>query len=164
MPTKITKNMLPNLPDEIFEMFIVPQNEASLNVFDSQPGGRWFYHLGNLSIEQFSQLRWRKSELFFNKDIFHPLSVGDINGLIEHCTPGNTFHERAFGNWYPKDSGTRLAWHKDFIINAGKLCAPIVCIKTNEGFRVLDGTHRLAAAFLIEKHDLIPLDSWIGEN
>jgi len=158
LPIKMTKAMLPNFPDEIFDMFIMQQNESALNIFDSQPGGRWFCHFGNLSIDEFNNLQWRKSELFFNKDIFHRLSMGDINGLIEHVQSDDTFD-----NLYPKDSRARFSWHQTVIRNTGKLCAPIVCIRTNEGFRVLDGTHRLAAAFSLSAHDSIPLDAWIGE-
>lgn len=155
--------MLPNLPDEVFEMFIIPQSESPLNIFDSKPGGRWFCHFGGLSIDEFSNLRWRRSTLFFNKDIFHPHSCSDVDRLIEYCSLNSNSLRKALFQGYPTDSMERLAWHKEFIINTGRLCAPIVGIRTVDGLKVLDGTHRLSAAFSLEMHNSIPIDAWIGE-
>lgn len=88
---KITGDMLPNMPVEVIEMFIVPLNEHPSSIFDDKPEGRWFYHFGGLSIEEFSELRWKRAT------------------------------------------------------------------------RVLDGCHRLAAAFSLDIRDSIPLDAWVGE-
>ena len=155
--------MLPNLPDEIFEMLVVPQNDAPLNIFDSQPEGRWFYHFGGLFLEEFNQLRWRRIILAFGKDILHPDSYQDINRLIQHCSIDNVEIANTILPGIPADSRERLIWHAQFIARTGSLCAPIVCIKTNAGIRTLDGTHRLAAVKLSKNRDTIPIDAWFGE-
>jgi hypothetical protein len=108
-PTKLTREMLPNLPDEIWEMFVVPQNNAPLNIFDSRPESRWFYHFGGLSIEEFNQLRWCSAELSFDKDIFHPDTYGDIERLIHHLKGA------AFSPAHPTDSRERVVWHRNII-------------------------------------------------
>jgi hypothetical protein len=162
-PIKLTRDMLPNLPDEIYEMFVVPQNDAPLNIFDSQPQGRWFFHFGGLSVEEFGHLRWKRTILTFNKDIFHPDSNRDINRLVSYSRIDNVALANAILPGNPTDSRGRLAWHKKSILDTGRLCAPIVCIRTSEGIRVLDGTHRLVAATLLDNSDTIPLDAWLGE-
>ena len=160
---KLTRDMLPNLPDEIFERFIVPQNDAPLNIFDSQPEGRWFYHFGGLSLEEFSQLKWMNTILNLDKDILHPDSYQDIRRLIRYYRIDNVALAKATIPGMPTDSRERLIWHAQFIANTGRLCAPIVCIKTSAGIRTLDGTHRLAAVSLAENSESIPIDAWIGE-
>ena len=84
MPLKLTRNMLPNLPDEVFEMFIVPLNGSASNVFDSQPGGRWQVHFSGRSLGEFNKLRWRKSVFVFKVllDLLHPVSFLDIYSLM----------------------------------------------------------------------------------
>jgi hypothetical protein len=161
-PHKITRDMLPNLPDEIYEMFIVPQNDAPLNIFDTQPEGRWFYHFGGLDIEEFNKLGWRRAELSFDKDIFHPDTYGDIDGLIDHLKKGSTSSKISP---HPADSRERVIWQRNIIKKTGSLFAPIVCILTTEGLKVLDGTHRIVAALSLSTDDsgTIPLDAWIGE-
>ena len=162
-PIKISRDMLPSLPDEIYEIFVVPQNDAPLNIFDSQPQGRWFFHFGGLSIEEFGHLKWRKTDLFFNKDILHPDSYRDIKRLVIYCSIDDITLANAILPGNPTDTRERLIWHKKVIVNTGRLCAPVVCIRTNEGIRVLDGTHRLAAASIVDNRDSIPLDAWLGE-
>jgi hypothetical protein len=162
-PIKMTKAMLPNLPGEVFDMFITQINETESTTFDSMPGGRWFYYFGELSVEAFNHLIWRRTTLFFNKDIFHPVSCSDVDTLIHYCGLNSETMAMALYPRYPVDSKARFAWHKEFIKKTGRLCAPIVVIRTIEGIRFLDGCHRLAAAFSLELHDSIPLDAWIGE-
>lgn len=159
---KLTRDMLPNLPNEIFEMFIVPQNEAPLNIFDSQPEGRWFYHFGGLFLEEFNKLRWRRTELSFDENIFHPDTYSDIAGLIDHIKKGSTFSEKSP---YPADSRERVIWQRDIIKKTGRLFAPIVCIRTSGYLKLLDGSHRIVAAISSSPDgiEIFPLDAWIGE-
>jgi hypothetical protein len=159
-PIKITRDMLPNLPDEIYGMFVVPQNDAPLNIFDNHPRGRWFVHFGGLTIEEFNNLSWHRAELSFDEDIFHPDTYGDIERLIaSHKNPPmNTLLPRN-----PTDSRERLIWHRNTIIDTGRLCAPIVCIRTSIGLKLLDGVHRVVAALSINGSETISLGAWIGE-
>lgn len=162
-PIKITRDMLPNLPDEIYELFIVPQNDAPLNIFDSQPEGRWYWHFGGLSLEEFKQLRWRRDELSFDKTIFHPDSYSDIDGLIKYCEANESQMSQARFQGYSPSSREFMPHLMLAMIEAGKFNAPIVGIHTNIGIRVLDGTHRLAASLVLKSKVEIPIDAWIGE-
>jgi len=160
LPLKMTRDMLPNLPDEIFEMFIVPQNEAPLNIFDDHPQGRWFVHFGGFSLEEFNKLRWSRTELLLNKEILHPDTYGDIETIIKHIKGF------AFSPGIPADSAERVVWQSNVIKETGRLCAPVVCIRTNEGLKLLDGSHRVVASISssVDGIALIPLDAWIGEE
>lgn len=151
--------MLPNLPDELFNMFIAPLNNGTRNVHDSQPEGRWHYHFGGLSIKEFSDLGWEIKVIFLNKNLLHPDSYRDINGLVSYCASDN----KALFPWYPQNSPERLVWHKEFVLKTGHLCAPIVGIKTGGTIRILDGTHRLSALFSLGVQYCTPVDIWIGE-
>ena len=156
----MTRDMLPNLPDEIYEMFVVPQNDAPLNQFDDHPRGRWFVHFGGLTIEEFNNLSWHRAELSFDKDIFHLDTYEDIKRLITfHMNPPmDTLRSRN-----PTDSRERLIRHRKIIVETGRLCAPIVCIRTNSGLKLLDGVHRVIASLSVKGSEAIPLDAWVGE-
>lgn len=161
---KLTKAMLPTLPDEVFDMFITQINNTESSAFDSMPGGRWFYYFGEISIEAFNHLRWRQTVLTFKETIFHPISGNDIDALIHYCELEGKPIARAIYPGYPQDSPSRLAGIKKYIMNTGSLPAPIVAIRTNSGIRVLDGCHRLSAAASCPNPEAIPLDAWIGER
>jgi len=125
-PIKLTRDMLPNLPDEIYEMFVVPQNEAPLNIFDSQTEGRWFWHFGGLSLEEFKQLRWKRSELILERDILHPDSYRDINGLVEYCEADESLISHARFQGYSPHSREFMPHLMLSMIKTGKFNAPIV--------------------------------------
>lgn len=157
-PIKLSRDMLPNLPDEIYEMFVVPQNDAPLNIFDSQPQGRWFFHFGGLSIEEFGQLGWRRAELLFSATVFEPYTYGDIDRLIKHLKGV------ALSPGIPADSRERVVWQRNVIKKTGRIFAPIVCIHTVEGLKILDGAHRVVALLSLSSDGPeIPIDAWIGE-
>lgn len=150
--------MLPNLPDEIYETFVVPQNDAPLNAFDDHPLGRWFVHFGGLSINEFDKLRWRRTEFLFSATVFEPGTYSDIDRLIKHLK-GVALSPRI-----PTNSRERVIWQRNVIKKTGRLFAPIVCMRTIKGLKVLDGSHRIVAAlFLSVDGPEIPLDAWIGE-
>jgi len=69
----------------------------------------------------------------------------------------------AFIGWYPKDSRQRLALNKQLIKTTGHFPAPVVFARTSHGMKLLDGHHRIAALLMLELHNIIPIDVWIGE-
>ena len=163
-PIKLTKVMLQNLPNEVFDMFITQINDTESSPFDFMPGGRWFYYFGEMTIEAFNHLHWRKIVLTFKETLFHPVSGRDIDCLIHYCKLKGKSNAWALqGYSIPIDSTDRLRAFKKVIINTGRLPAPIVAIRTNNGIRVLDGIHRLSAAVSCPNPNVIPLDAWIGE-
>lgn len=161
---KMTRAMLPNLPDEVFDMFITQINDTESSSFDTMPGGRWFYYFGELTIEAFNSLRWRKIVLTLKETLFHPISGRDVDLLIHYCKRKEKAKAGTVQSYpIPIDSPVRLSGIKEFIIKTGRLPAPIVAIRTANGIRVLDGCHRLSAAVSCPDPDAIPLDAWIGE-
>ena len=163
-PIKLTKAMLPNLPAEVFNMFISQINDTESSPFDTMPGGRWFHYFGELTIEAFNRLRWRKIVLTLKETVFHPISGRDVDYLIHYCERKEKAKTGTMQSCpIPVDSPIRLRGIKEFIIKTGRLPAPIVAIRTTDGIRVLDGCHRLSAVVLCPNPDHIPLDAWIGE-
>jgi hypothetical protein len=64
---------------------------------------------------------------------------------------------------YIAETKERFAWHVEFINRTRSICTPVVMARTNCGFRVLDGNHRLAALFALNLENEISVSAWIGE-
>lgn len=155
-PIEQAKSMLPNMPTPLFDMFIAPLIDDTPNVFF---GSRWFYHFGGLSLYQFSQLRWNISTLLINENILHPDSNSDIQLLItDHVKNIETSIRRNVVN-----SKARFLGLVEYIKRTGCLPAPIVLIRTGYTFRILDGSHRMAALFTLSLNETVPVKAWIGE-
>ena len=163
-PIDRAKSMLPNIPTEVFENFFVPLiiNDIGwpfLTIYDSLDGTDWYRILYPFSLDSLSKLRWKLSSFFLNKDILYPGSYDDIKLLILN----EIYDMEAFIGWYPKDSRHRLARNKQLIKTTGRFPAPVVFARTSHGMKLLDGHHRVAALFILELHNTIPVDAWIGE-
>lgn len=157
--TEQAKATLPNMPTPLFDMFITPLLGNALNVLSPFGDSRWFYHFGGLSLYQFSQLRWNISTLLINKDILHPNSNSDIQLLItDHVKNIETPIRRNV-----MDSKIRFDGLVEYIKRTRCLPAPIVLIRTGYAFRILDGSHRIAALFSLGLNDTIPIKAWLGE-
>ncbi len=94
-PTEQAREMFPNVPDEVFKLFLADFiNETTWkfsSIFDSTAGTPWYQWLGELSLYEFSQLRWNIFSLFINKNNLHPYSYGDIECLImDHVFDADT--------------------------------------------------------------------------
>jgi hypothetical protein len=158
------KAMFPNMPDEPFNILIAGLLGTDPWPFsfitESTRGTNWHYHLGGLTLYQFSQLRWNLSMLFVNENILHPDSNNDILRLIlDHVLDQETAVRRNITN-----SKERFLWHKAYIERTGTLSAPIVMIRTGNSFRVLDGSHRMAALYSLRLHHSVAVDAWIGSS
>lgn len=165
MPTPIeqAREMFPDVPDEIFELFMVPLVDEKTwkfkSIFDSTIDTKWFHWLAELSLCEFKKLKWNRHVLMLNKEILHPLSYGDIDLLIKD----HVLNEETFARESIYRSKDRLVGHMRFIVNTGRLCAPIVAVGTIERLRILDGNHRIAALVSLGLNSKIPIEVWLGE-
>jgi hypothetical protein len=154
--------MFLNVPSEVFEAFLVPLigdvGWPFHTIHDSTRGTAWIRLLGELSLKEFSNLRWNIYTLSLNKDILDPVSYGDIQLLIRDHVQGIETPLRR----YVMNSKTRFLWHVKYIQGAGRLVAPIIMVVTFNGLRILDGIHRTAALFALGFHGKIPIKAWIG--
>lgn len=161
-PIKLKREMFPNLPDEVWNIFIVPLNDDRSNIFDTHVNGRWFVHFGGLSIEAFSKLQWNLTILPTN-EILDNFTITDIDRILSYCNIKDSPYARARFIGYDPSIRTTVAKYTEFIAKARRLPAPIVGIRTNAKFKVLDGNHRLATLFDLGLYSSIPIDAWIGE-
>jgi len=156
--------MFPDVPLAVFDMFFKPLiiNDIGwpfLTINDTLNGTDWYRILFPFTLRDLQQLKWRLSKVIFDKDIFHPVTKADIRLVIEN----SVFNYGALIRGYPKDSGTRLKWHKEFIKTARNFCTPIVLASSSDGLKLLDGHHRLAALFMLDLENTLEVDTWIGE-
>jgi hypothetical protein len=163
-PLERAKSMLPNVPANVFDNFFAPLiiNDIGWpfsSIYDSLNGTDWYRILYPFSLDSLSQLKWKLTSFFLNKDILYPGSYDDINLLIRN----EICDMEALIGWFPKDSKLRLGRNKQLIKTTQRLPAPVVFAKTPHGIKLLDDHHRIAALFMLELHNTIPVDAWIGE-
>lgn len=163
-PTERAKAMFPNMPDAPFNILIAGLLGTDPWPFsfitDSTHGTNWYRHLGGLTLYQFSQLRWNFNTLIVNENILHPDSHKDILRLIlDHVLNKETAIRRNI-----PDSKERFLWHKAYIERTRTLYAPIVMIRAGNSFRILDGSHRMAAHYALRLHTTVPVPVWIGTS
>ena len=149
--------MLPDIPEGIYETFVAPLNTEENTVFDSQPEGRWYFHFGGYSVKEFNQLNWSKIDFTVDVSSLHPDSVLDIQTLVENVL----LDRKASPIWDPENSNRRIGWHKAYVLETGRLCAPILGVNTVGGIRILDGSHRIASLILLKKP--LDLEMWYGK-
>jgi hypothetical protein len=157
------KSMLPNMPDEVFNTWLVPIIRSHnawpyLNVLSPHPDDQWRRYFGLFTFYDISNLLWDVMQLKFDWSCLDPLSNGVIEVLIE-----NDVHNfDATGTFNVRDSKSRFFWHMEFIKRTGNIVAPVIGINTKDGLRVIDGNHRLAALTHLGFRGRINCDTWIG--
>ncbi len=72
----------------------------------------------------------------------------------------NTADETAAANL--KRTNERFRAGAAFIRSSGKLPAPVVGVLSNRGLLILDGYHRLAALFYLDKAEGFDLPIWLA--
>jgi hypothetical protein len=146
------------MPDDVFEEYIggsakkVPWTFDSIS--DSVVGTEWDYKFMHQSIELIANLRWRISELPFDLAMFHERSLDTLECLAGIKTPSRPL---------PADSRSKIAFHIDHLCRHGKLIKPLILQRDTDGYRILDGHHRVSALNRWAKDDFV-FDCWIGER
>jgi len=158
------RKLLKNVPDEMFDTWLRPIVERSgfpfSNVADDIQGTKWVGYLGYESLSIFSGYSWRKSTgLPVDKIPFKESSLWIIDGLITYNLTGKW----TLGGRPIPDCKERFGFHVGWVQRTGRLIAPIVIRFTVDGFLVLDGSHRLAALFSLNRDDIL-IDAWMAES
>jgi hypothetical protein len=161
-PKETARSMFPNIPDELFDLWIAPlvisYDWPFHSIYDSLKNTEWLRIFHPYSLSTISQLKWDLDSFFINKNILCPSSYDDINLIIMN----KGFNVFAFIGRDSKPSRDSLAWHKEFIVTTRRLCAPIAAVFTNSGIKIFDGNHRIAALLDLNLYNSIPIDAWIG--
>jgi len=162
MSIENAKAMLPNIPDEIFDIWLSALIEEISWPFkqltDPTIGTSWELHLGELTPGDFAKLVWNKDVLTMDTCVLEQFSKMALQTFISKSSK----KDGTIGNGYLKNSESRIRSHISCIERTERLFAPIILIKTLAGFCMLDGYHRMTAVHLSQKPD-IKIDAWIGE-
>jgi len=115
------KSMFPNMPDEVFDIFLKPLIEvygwSFVDVKESVPvESEWFRILYPCTLFAISQFVWNRRG-FSILDTFHNVTIQDIELLI-----------RIHKGTHPEIGENRLtiSRHKETIMNTGSFSAPII--------------------------------------
>ena len=147
------REFFPNMPDEVFEMWIEPMIDSKGWPFTesnlSTVGTKWFHVFGfEYPLTYWRAIKWSlvELEIFTEKvndnthAVFHCIALHGITGRYTTVTAGLT------------DSQLRFRACAEFIKDKGILPKPIIAIREKNGsLKIIDGNHRISAYILINK-------------
>ncbi len=151
------------MPDEVFDSWFLPiikdhNSWPYQNIFAGHPSRQWEQYFAFFSLKDIANCIWKSMTLFFDLSCLDPLSNSTIETLIQK----HVNHIDITGNFNVRDSQNRFFGFVEFIKKSKSLPAPIIGLHTDEGLRVLDGNHRLAALTYLNLRGKIPCVTWVG--
>jgi hypothetical protein len=162
--TDRAKAMLPDMPDEVFDLWIRHCVSKSGWPYDSihDTGDEYWkgYFLGR-PLAVIRNLEWEKTSIQFRlsmlerptQEMLHKMKLLDHDKLPPACV----------GAMVPADSILRYESAKAFIKEEQKIPGFLVLLRTSHGFQIFDGWHRLTAIYALQE-SLPPLElpCWIA--
>jgi hypothetical protein len=161
----IARQLLANMPDEVFSLYIEPLIElhgwpfTSLDDPPSRANALWLQMFDHQSVKSISQLSWERHEIPFSFRSFHPVAQQVIAGLVNQHVGGlNTPYANVL------NTKARFASCRSYIAHTGRMPAPVILMQDWKGLRILDGNHRLAAMASFSSATAGIVDCWIGST
>lgn len=167
MDTQVARSLLPDMPDEVFDIYIEPLIQAHgwpftflEEVPTSPEASRWFQMFDRQSLKTISDLSWERHTTRFSFTAFHPRSQDVITAIIEHHS--NIRFHAAIAN--VADTRNKFLRARDYIARTGTMPVPVILQQDplGLGLRILDGNHRLAAMASFPNAEAGIVDCWIG--
>lgn len=164
-PLEHAQSMFPKMPQDVFDLWLRPFIEedgwpfSSIN--DDTKGTDWFQYFVGESIGMVAQLSWERKMLPLSISLFNPESVIMINEIIEAHMCGV---EKPVAKIKNGKAGESFFRSRKFIEHKGRVYAPVVVRESSDDFQILDGNHRIAAAFSLSLDEPFFLDTWIGHR
>lgn len=157
--------MLPNMPEEVFSTWLLPiiKDHNSWpydNAFSPHPSDQWCQYFGLYAISDISNCLWQRMDLTFDMSCLDQLSNDTIKILIEN----HVYNFDVTGKFNVRDSKKRFIGLVEFIKRTKIIPAPIIGLNTNDGLRVLDGSHRLSALTYIGLRGRISCETWVASS
>jgi hypothetical protein len=134
------KKDLPNFPDEVIDMWILPLASQSTtgwpppNPFGSS---RWQWILGEKNLDWWKKVNWKLEETDCS---FGKLARGTQNTIQNMLASHIDGEENAYGA-DPERFFNQLV----YVLKHGKFCKPIAVVPVESGLSVVDGNNRIAA-------------------
>lgn len=162
-PTLRAREMLADMPDKVFELWIEPLIKLDGWPFwtakDLNFSGVWSQYLLRHSVETFNNLVWERKQIPCRLASFNPDSRKIIKWIIHAHVHGLLTPGTKIKKGRGKDSFLRS---RQFIQRTARLHTPVVLWKQLNGYQIMDGNHRIAACFSFRTPGLILLDAWVG--
>ncbi len=160
MDTQVARELLANMPDELFGLYMEPLIKEYGWPFtspESPTNMPWWQLFDGLPFKTICQLSWERKEFPFSFGLFHRYARTQILGLI-------STHIFCINNEYSSIPNTEARFRRtrDFIARTGRMPVPVVLIQDPGGLRILDGNHRLAAMASLSNSINGVVDGWIG--
>ncbi|MCF8083175.1 MAG: hypothetical protein K9M96_08775 [Deltaproteobacteria bacterium] len=161
MSIEKAKKMLPNIPDEVFDIWLSELIKRDGWPFesttDSLVGTPWIKHLGGLPLEILANFIWNRKLFTFNT-----LPLKQFNRLVIKRMFSESIDKfGALTNGPFINSKERLLFHIDKITRTGRFWAPIILATAGGDLDILDGFHRIVALLILKKED-IEIDAWVA--
>ena len=164
-PLEHAQSMFPKMPQDVFDLWLRPFIEedgwpfSSIN--DDTKGTVWLQYFWGESIGMVSQLSWERKRLPLSTSLFTPVSMMMIDEIIKAHMCGADIPIAKIKNGKARESFLRS---RKFIECAGRVHTPVVVRGELGDFEILDGNHRIAAAFSLGLDESFFLDTWIGHR
>lgn len=157
------KSMLSNMPDEVFDAWLLPiirdhNSWPYFDIFSPHPSLQWGQYFGLFTLNDISNCLWHRMCLTFDMGCLDPISKRTIYILIKN----HVHNLETTVRLNVRDSKMRFNGFVEFIKRTGSIPAPIIGINTDDGLRVLDGNHRLAALTYLGLRGQIQCITWVG--
>ena len=160
------RECFPHMPDEVFDMWIQPHIDISGWPFRgdetvaSDPA--WAKYLCNLSPHFWGGVTWNRVSQAF---VTVPLEERAKHIARHLAKLGRKFVETGIAEpTSVKDSPQRVAALASVTNASGQFPKPLVCLVQRDRWLMMDGHHRLGAAFMLGMQEEIPFDCWLGKH
>jgi len=156
------KAIFKNMPDEVFEIYIAPLIKDlgwpynSANDFVSRG---WQEAFDNHQLNVIVELQWERGNTYFSSLKFHPTSAKRLDWILEAHIDG-----RVTPCSNVRNGKQRLERNLAYIKRLRAMPSPVVFMNSHQGFRILDGNHRLAAALLVSRTIDTQIPYWLGSK
>lgn len=160
MNTHIARQLLSNMPDELFDLYmesLIQEHGFPFSSPDSPTNLPWWQLFDCHSFKTICDLSWERHEIAFSLAVFHPLSQQQIQGLLQTHILGV---KTVFADIPNTEARFRRA--RGYIASARRMPVPVVLMDSIGGLRILDGNHRLAAMASFADAESGIIDAWIG--
>ncbi len=155
--------MFPEMPDEVFNIFLKPLIDTYgwqfTSVGDSTIGTDWFRILHSFDLSTIQQLRWVRHSFFLDKYALSPISQGDTDRIILN----KRMDSFALFGAHSESSRETLTKYVKAMKNTGCFPTPVTMVISTQRFHIFDGNHRISALFYLGLNRTIKVDAWIGE-
>jgi hypothetical protein len=157
------KSMFPNMPDEVFNLWLAPLIESDgwpfTSVYSSTRNTVWFQYFHSFPLQMVSDLLWYKSRILCPPKTLHKDSFDTLILLIDKYVMGNPTIVTNFKKGKGKYIFDSLC---AFIKRTGGIPTSVILIFHQGKYAIVDGNHRMAALYSLCLHFKTPVNAWIG--